>query len=270
MSRIRLHRHLLAALAGFLVPVFAAAQQPPAAPQLPAPQQDPVAKLDDAPVAKPLPGKFLVPAGTRLPLVLHNGITTRNAKAGDPVYFETLFPIIRDARILIPAGSYVQGEITEAKRPGKVKGRGEVMVRLNTLILPNGYVVSLAAVPSNASTGGNESVQEEGKIKGDSDKAGDAGTVIKTTALGTGIGAAVGRSGKGAGIGAGIGAAAGLATILMTRGPELELPRGTTVDVTLDRPLYLDADKAQFTDPGRASALAGPSNRQPQRNRIPF
>jgi type IV secretion system protein VirB10 len=212
----------------------------------------------------------LVPAGTRLPLVLHNGITSRNSKPGDPVYLETLFPIVQEGRVIIPAGSYVQGEVIETKRPGRVKGRGELMVRLNTMILPNGYTVNFNAVPTKASTGGNESVEEEGKIKGDTDKASDAGTVIKTTGLGAGIGGIAGRSGKGAGIGAGAGAAVGLATVLLTRGPDVDLPRGTTLDVVLDRSLYLDADKVQFSDPGRASTLAGPPNRQPQRNKIPF
>ncbi len=253
----------------------AAAQQPtptqnpaPSAPQVePTQPAQPEAKATSA---KPGPTKIVVPAGTKLPLVLHNSITTRNAKPGDGVYLETLFPITQDNRIVIPAGSYVQGEILEAKRPGRVKGRGEVRVRLNTMILPNGYTVNFNAVPTNAGTGGNESVEEEGKIKGDTDKAGDVGTVVKTTGAGAGIGAIAGRSGKGAGIGAGIGAAVGLATVLLTRGPELELPRGTTVDVMLDRALYLDADKVQFTDPGRASTLAGPPNRQPVRNKIPF
>lgn len=211
-----------------------------------------------------------MPAGTKLPLVLHNGITTRNSKPGDPVYLETLFPIIQDNHILIPAGSYVSGEIIEAKRPGRVKGRGEVMLRLNTMILPNGYLVNFNAVPENVDTGGNESLEGEGKIKGDSDKASDVGTVVKTTGIGAGVGGLATRTGKGAGIGAGIGAAVGLGAVLLTRGPELELPRGTTLDVVLERPLYLDANRVSFTDPGRASTLAGPPNRQPQRNRIPF
>ncbi len=244
-------------------------QAPPANP--PAQQQAQPAPADSAEAAvKQRPSKIMVPAGTKLPLVLHNGITSRNSKPGDPVYFETLFPIIQDGRIMIPAGSYVQGEVVESKRPGRVKGRGELMIRLNTMILPNGYLVGFNAVPTNAGTGGNESVEEEGKIKGDTDKASDVGTVIKTTGMGAGIGAVAGRSGKGAGIGAGAGAAVGLATILATRGPEVDLPRGTTLDVVLDRPLYLDADKVQFTDPGRASTLAGPPNRQPQRSKIPF
>jgi hypothetical protein len=211
-----------------------------------------------------------VPSGTKLPLVLHNAITTRNAQPGDPVYLETLFPIVLNNKILVPAGSFVQGEIAAAKRPGKVKGTGELAIRLNTMILPNGYTVSFAAIPSNAGTGGNERTDSEGNIHGDTDKTTDVGTVLKGTAIGAGIGAVATRSGTGAGIGAGAGLAVGLATVLLTRGPELELPRGTTLDVVLDRTLYLDASYITFTDPGHASTLPGPPNREPTRSRSPF
>src|SRR5713226_6531036 len=97
------------------------AQQP--APQNPPPsvppeaQQPGVAPADaNSPAAKPPAQKVVVPSGTRLPLVLHNSITTRNARPGDGVYLETLFPITQDNHIVIPAGSYVKGEILEAKR----------------------------------------------------------------------------------------------------------------------------------------------------------
>ena len=222
------------------------------------------------PTPKPVSGKYLVPSGTRLPLVLHNAVTTRNAKPGDPVYLETLFPIVIDDRILIPAGSYVQGEITEAKRPGKVKGTGEIRLRLNTMILPNGYTVNFNAIPTNAGTGGNEATDSEGNVHGDTDKGTDVGTVLKTTGIGAAVGGIASRSAGGAGIGAGVGAAVGLATVLLTRGPELELPRGTTVDVILDRSVYLDASRVNFTEPGHASTLPGPSNREPTRSRSPI
>lgn len=246
-------------------PAAQAAQQPAA-------QQDAPPKVtgdDNGP--QPAAAKHIVvPAGTQLPLVLHNAITTRSNKPGDPLYLETTFPVIVGDRIVIPAGSYVSGEIIEAKRPGKVKGRGELMIRLTTLILPNGYTAKFDAIPTGAGTGGNDSVEEEGKIKGDTDKGSDVGTVIKTTGAGAGIGSIATRSGRGAAIGAGAGAAAGLLWTLFTRGPEVELPRGTSLDIVLDRPLYLDASKINFTDPGRASSLAGPPNRQPQRQRVPF
>jgi hypothetical protein len=244
-----------------------AAQTPPA--QSPAAQVVTASSASNS-VSKPTPGTYVVPSGTRLPLILHNAVTTRNAKPGDPVYLETLFPVVIDNRILIPAGSYVQGEIQEARRAGKVKGTGEIRLRLNSMILPNGYAVDFNAIPTNAGTGGNEATDKEGNVHGDTDKAGDVGTIVKTTGIGAGIGAIAGQGAKGAGIGAGAGAAVGLAAVLLTRGPELELPRGTTVDVVLDRTVYLDASRVNFTDPGRASALPGPPSREPARSRSPF
>jgi hypothetical protein len=138
------------------------------------------------------------------------------------------------------------------------------------MILPNGYTVDFNAVPTNAGTGGGESTDKEGNIHGDTDKTGDAATIIKTTGAGAGIGAIAAGSGKGAGIGAGAGAAVGLGAVLLTRGPELELPRGTTVDVVLDRAVYLDASRVNFTDPGRASDMPGPPSREPTRSRSPL
>jgi hypothetical protein len=224
-----------------------------------------------APVAPTQSQKIEVPTGTHIPLVLHNAISTRSARPGDPVYFETLFPIMIGGHIAIPAGSYVSGEVTESKRPGRVKGRGELMIKLTTMILPNAYMVNLSAAPgSGAGTGGGETIDKEGKVVGDSDKASDAGTVIKTTAAGAGIGAIASQGAKGAGIGAGIGAAAGLAAVLLSRGPETELPRGSTLEAVIERPLLLDADKVQFTSPGQSSTLPGPPNREPQRNKVPF
>jgi hypothetical protein len=248
------------------------APAPPAAAAAPssAPVSTPARPADAAPATNKTAAKIQVPSGTHIPLVLHNSISTRSARPGDPVYFETLFPIMIDGKVVIPAGSYVSGEVTESKRPGRVKGRGELMIKLTTLILPNAYMVNLNAVPGNAGTGGNETTDSEGKIIGDSEKGHDVGTIAKTTAAGAGIGGLATQSGKGVGIGAAAGAAAGLAAVLLTRGPEAEMPRGSTVEAVINRSIYLDADKVQFTGPGQASALAGPPNREPVRNRDPF
>ena len=272
---IRRVGRLICASLVLAAPVYAQQDGPAPAPPVPGTQTAPAAQdqkvTTTAPAEAPRPakrdaGKVVVPAGTRLPLVLHNSGTTRSNRPGDPIYLETLFPVLVDNKVVIPAGTYVSGEITEAKRPGRVKGRGELMVRLNTLIFPNGYSASFNAVPTGAGTGDNDSVEKEGTLKSDTNKAGDAGTIIRSTTAGAGIGAIAARSAKGAGIGAGIGAAVGLATVLLTRGPELELPRGTTLDIMLDRPLYLDADRVQFDGPGQATTLAGPANRKPVRN----
>jgi type IV secretion system protein VirB10 len=201
--------------------------------------------------------KIVVPAGTRVGVYLENGISTRSAKAGDSVYLRTSFPVTQNNRVIIPVGSYLRGELLEAKRPGRIHGKGEFRMRLTTLILPNGYTVDLNAAPRSADSGGKETMDPEGKVTGPGGKGKDVGTVAETTATGAGIGAIAG-GGKGAGIGAGIGGLAGLAAVLLTRGPEAELPRGSTLDIVLEHDLSLDSAELHYTDVGQAVPVTPP------------
>jgi type IV secretion system protein VirB10 len=249
-------RIVLMIAAGSAIPLFVVAQESQG-PQTDAPP--PVAQ----PAAPPrAPGqKLTVPSGTRLAVVLENGISTRGAKAGDSLYFHTAFPITQNNRVVIPVGSYLRGSLLESKRPGRVKGRGEFRLRLESLIFPNGYTVDLLAAPRSADTGGKETTDSEGKVTGSGGKGKDAGTVATTTATGAGIGAIAG-GGKGAGIGAGIGGLIGLGAVLFTRGPDAELPRGSTLDIEIERDLTLDSSYLQFANTGQAQPITPTSNRQ--------
>ncbi|HKF25648.1 MAG TPA: hypothetical protein VKB24_06715 [Candidatus Acidoferrum sp.] len=226
------------------------------------PQTDAPPPVAPAAAAPRAPGKTLkVPAGTRLAVVLENGISTNSAKAGDSLYFHTAFPVTQNNQVVIPVGSYLRGSLLESKRPGRIKGRGEFRLRLESLILPNGYTVDLLAAPRSADTGGRETTDSEGKVTGASGKGKDVGTAATTTATGAGIGAIAG-GGKGAGIGAGIGGLVGLGAILLTRGPEAQLPRGTTLDIVLERELALDSSYVQFANTGRAQPITAPPSRE--------
>jgi type IV secretion system protein VirB10 len=182
-------------------------------------------------------------------LVLKNSISSKNAKKGDGVYLESSFPITQDGHVVIPAGTFVQGAIDEVRRPGKVKGRGEILMHFTTLVYPNGYTVSLpsSGVESADSQDSQRVADKEGKIQADGSKGRDAVGLATATASGAGIGAAAGGA-KGAGIGAGIGAAVGLGSVLLTRGEEVRLYQGTTVEMVLNRPLRLDLDRIDATN----------------------
>ncbi len=156
-----------------------------------------------------------VPTGTRLPLMLRNGISTRSAKAGDSVYFETVYPIAVNNRTVIPMGTFVRGEILEAKRPGRIRGRGQFRIALEQMTFSTGYLIDLRATPTSVDRDGREEVTPGGRI---------TGPFRNSVAIGHGVGFAT-----------------GLAVVLFTRGPEAELPRGTTIDCIFDRPLILDA-----------------------------
>ena len=206
---------------------------------------------------------YVVEPGTRIPLSLINSVSTKNAAEGDRVYLESAFPITANGRIVIPPGSYVTGTVTQVKRPGRVKGRAELYLRFDSLMLPNGvtreFKSRLGSVDGRA---GEEFDRKEGKIKGESDRAGDAQKVGEVAAAGASIGAIAARTAGGAGLGAAAGAAAGLAGVLMSRGPEAVLPRGTTVEMVLDRTLeYTDSDlefaphtRRQIVDSGSSTS----------------
>src|SRR3974390_823221 len=87
-----------------------AQDQPHLVPRNPLPQQAQQSNVD--------PGAdYNVPSGTKIPLTLTQGITTKTAKEGDPVYAQTAFPVTQNNRIVIPAGTYVQGVARRAVRP---------------------------------------------------------------------------------------------------------------------------------------------------------
>jgi len=186
---------------------------------------------------------YSVPSGTKVPLVLAQGITSKTAKEGDPVYAQTAFPVTQNNRIVIPAGTYVQGVVRRVVRPGRVKGRAELQMSFTSMIFPNGYTVLIPA--SVEGVPGSQSMSTkgtEGTIQGDSSKGKDAATIARAAGVGAGVGAIAG-SGRDAGIGGAAGGVIGLATVLMTRGPEIQLDRGSSIEMILEREITLEGPK---------------------------
>lgn len=203
--------------------------------------------------------QYTVVQGTKIPLSMINSVSTKQAAEGDRIYLESVFPILVDGRIVIPPGSYVAGTVTQVKRPGRIRGRAELYVRFDSLTLPNGvtrdFRARMGALDGRAS---EELDKAEGKIRGEGNKGGDAQRVGEAAAGGASVGAIsgsiAGRPGMGAGIGAAAGATAGLVGVLMSRGPEAVLAKGTTLEMVLDRPL-------NFTEDEIATAGANPRAR---------
>jgi type IV secretion system protein VirB10 len=233
--------------------------------------------------AKKKPGEYLIETGTRIPISLLNSVSTKHSAEGDRIYLETVFPILSNGRIVIPAGSYVAGTVTEVKRPGRVKGRGELFVRFDSLTLPNGvtrdFRARIGAMDGRAT---EEFDRTEGKIKSEGNKSGDARNVGEAAAAGASIGVLAGAAGgghygMGAGIGAAAGATAGLMGVLLSRGPDAVLAKGSTLEMVLDRNLLFSEEELDFSKtPPRRSADAGggplPSQKDSRlpRRRFPF
>jgi hypothetical protein len=184
-----------------------------------------------------------IPAGTKVPVALKHAISTKSTREGDAVYAETTFPVVANGRVLIPAGTYVQGRISHIQRAGHIKGRAEVLMHFTTLIYPSGYTVMLPGSVENAPGVDKTSVKdEEGTIRGDSQTGEKIGTVASTTGTGAVVGGLT-RGGKGALVGAGIGGAVGTAIALLSRGNDVKLDAGTTVEMVIQREVPLDASR---------------------------
>ncbi len=217
-----------------------------------------------------------VPPGTHILLNMINSVSTKQAQVGDRIYLETAFPVLSNGKIVIPQGSWVTGTVTGVIRPGRVKGRGGLQVRFDSLTLPNGVSRDFRADLGAIDARDNQSLQREGStIKGAGSKGADAGTVVGTTTSGTvigaGLGSAAGNVGRGSLIGVAGGAAAGLATVLLTRGPDATLSKGSTVEMVLDRPLSYNDSDLNFRDaPPHAPLSQGAAPAPQNRTRLPF
>jgi hypothetical protein len=187
-----------------------------------------------------------IPQGSHVALRLVNSVTTRTAKEGDYVYMTTATPIAANNEIVVPVGSYVQGVVTKSVRSGRVSGKAELGIRIETLTLASGkdagkvvrirpHLASVDSGESAQKVAGNESEVKQGSGHGD-----DARTVATTGGAGAAIGGMADRSLKGAAIGGGAGSAVGLVTVLLTRGKEVELRQGSTIDVVFDRAIPID------------------------------
>ena len=187
----------------------------------------------------------IIPAGTKVPLSLTQAITTKTAREGDPVYAETAFPYVLNDRIVIPAGTYVQGKIMRTQRGGHVKGRAELLIHFTSMIYPSGYTVMLGGSIENTPDAEKSRVKDsEGTIREDS----DAGRKAREAAGGATTGAVIGgvtNGGKGAGIGAGVGGVAGLAVAMLSRGADVRLGPGTSIEMEIQRDVEVDGARVR-------------------------
>jgi len=235
------HFTLIAALVIGTVPVFAQ-DEPHITPRVAPTATE--SRPDQLTMSEPSQA-MTVPAGTKIPLVLKQGISTHSARVGDPVYAQTSFPIVQNNRIVIPEGTFVQGTIRSIVRPGRVKGRAQLQMTFTSMIFPNGYTVLLPGAVEGVPGSNNSAMKgNEGTIEQSGSKGKDAQTIAVSTIPGAGIGAIADGS-KGAGIGAGIGGAVGLATVLLSRGPDVQLGPGSSVEMVLERTIEVDHARTQ-------------------------
>jgi len=186
------------------------------------------------------PSTVTIPAGTRVMMVLKSPLHTTSGTAGSGLYLETLYPVVQDNGVVIPAHTQVQGVVEANERPGHVKRESEFRFRFTTLIFPNNFVAPIQGVLQSIPGAKNIRTRDKsGTLK----PVDQAEKVVIPAAAGAVGGAIIGaHRGYGIGLlpGAGLGAALGLGAVLLKRGDEINLVKGTNVEMIFQAALNLE------------------------------
>lgn len=171
---------------------------------------------------------LVVPAESVLGLQIERTITSEAARVEDRVEARVTRDVRVGDRVAIPAGSLVQGSVTEVERGGKVKERAKLGIRFHTVVLADGSRLNIKT----------DSVVREGASPANESAAKIGGAAVGGAILGAILG-----GGKGAVIGGTVGAAGGTAaTMAGGRNPAV-LPAGTTVSVRVQQPVTVTVEK---------------------------
>jgi hypothetical protein len=221
------------AAAGALSTALALSMSFPAAAQNPS-----YGRSTDRPPAPPLADYTVVP-GTRFLVRLEDEITTRKVKENKKFKVKTLEPLAAGNGFVVPPGAEIRGHVSRIE-PASLTGRARIWLTFDEIKTRYGklpIVADVISVPGDRSVKSEPS--KEGEIEARRSRGRDElGATVAGAAIGAATGAAAGRSGKSAGIGAAVGAVAGF-LIASGMGHELDLPKGSKLELELERPLYL-------------------------------
>jgi hypothetical protein len=190
---------------------------------------DGAAPMTSAPARRPAVRQITIPAGTTLRLRVERGFGSDTSRVEDPVSATLASPVVIDGRTALREGTVASGYVSEAQRPGKVKGRGRVAVRF-TRLTPAGRADHYA-IQTRSWVGVAQATKEK-----------DALTIGVPAAGGAAVGGIIGGK-KGAGIGALAGGGAGTAVVLTTRGKDVHVGRGAVLAVRLTAPVTVTVEQ---------------------------
>jgi type IV secretion system protein VirB10 len=181
-------------------------------------------------------GEIVLAEGTRIFLALNDPLSTKHSSEGDIFTADVVVPVYHKERLVLPKGSIVAGSISRIVRPGRFRGKALLNVLFQSVRIAGRLQLPLVASLATVEPGGN--VKAESTIEGEGSKGKDAAQVAKPALAGAGIGALAG-GGTGAAIGSAAGAVIGLGSVFASRGKDVEIRKGSTLEIVLDRPLTI-------------------------------
>jgi len=138
---------MIASLAIGQTPVSATQMTPPATQSSPAQSMPAAEQAAPAPPGQTAPASssqtIVVPAGTAIQLTLMSAVKSKSTKAGDTVRAVVAFPVTIGTQLAIPAGTFVDGNVTQVTAHPKAGQQPSFRVHFTRLVYSNGYSVAL-------------------------------------------------------------------------------------------------------------------------------
>jgi hypothetical protein len=221
-----------ATLAGVATGAQSAPQNSPSAAQTnssasPAPPQSAALNASDA-----------VPDGTHFLVRLNDALNTGKDRPGRKFTVTIIEPLETGGGGVLAPGSKITGHISRIES-ASLSGRARLWLTFDNLDAPGGREPIVAEVSGVPGQGGvKPDVGKEGEVEA---QHGSASREAEISGAGAAVGAAVGGA-AGGGRGVAEGAIAGGAIAFLASrhyAHEIELPKGTRLDLVLDRPLYI-------------------------------
>lgn len=190
----------------------------------------------DAGIVTRIPGPSnQLPIGTLMKVKLADNISTESTPTGMKFTAQLLEGVERDGRILVPAGSVLNGYVTDIHGGKRISGAASIHLKTSTVTLPDGTRYMIHGQVIDTDMFKIVRVDREGTIYRRDHALKTAGTFGLTTGSGAAAGAVIGGV-PGALIGAGVGA--GISTVVwMKQDRQAELPSETRITFSLTEPL---------------------------------
>ncbi len=175
--------------------------------------------------------------GTHFLVRLDQEMNTGKDKVSKRFAVRTLEPLQSYRGYLLPAGARIVGHISRIE-PGSLTGHARLWLTFDEIDTGRGtlpIVAEVSSVPGEFSVRQGQS--KEGEIEA---RSGGRNEVLEATAEAAAMGSAAGASSHNAEATAVGAAAGGVAGFLASSGigQEIDLPKGTKLELVLDRPLY--------------------------------
>ena len=204
---------------------------------------------------------WTIPPDTVISVQINGTLSSRTAHVGDKFTATVTVPVYVNGRTVIPAGSIVEGRVTQVTPAKRMNRSGTIAIDFDDIVFPNGATLGLVGSLTSDDPETRRRIDDESRVSAQGNKR-PAVFVGGGGAIGAVLGGIAG-GGKGAAVGGAVGAGAGIASILLSKGEEAQVPSGTPFGVQIKQALVIRESYVSEASPaGDPSPDSLPDRRQ--------